>query len=977
MSFNGHLHLHTEYSALDGLCKIDEAIKKAKENKQTFLAITDHGSSSGLYEGYLLGLENNFDILLGEEFYYANPEGLSPNGHILVLAKNNEGLKNIYRLQAEARKNFYYKPRINLELLKEYNEGLVCTTACIANQVGQYILNDMTHLAIKHILELRDIFKEDFYLEIQSSTLPDVVKVNKKLIEISRDFNIPLIVTNDVHYVEKNDYDIHEVFLAIQQNAKISSKKRWKFETNDYWMKNEEEMREVMPYVYDLLWDEICENIEEIHQKCKGVTIDRGNYLPKYDDGSGLSEDELLEIEAWDAYFHKNKERGECNQKYFEDLNKELKVIKEEGYSGYFMIVQEYANWARKNGILVGDGRGSGAGCKVAYTIGITDVNPQKYDLLFERFLSHGREPDFDIDFSDIGAVFEHLQDRYGAENVARVGAFNRFTCKSALRKVMSVFEYSMADIKKIVELLPDRLSFTLEEAIQENKTFEKWCKDNEFMYKCIAKIEGVLSHMSTHAGGVVICEGLTEKLPTFVDSSNKDKLIIAYDKHIIEALGHYKFDILGLNSLNLLKDTLDNIEGGINWSEVDFEEPQVYEMLATGDVLGVFQLSEQAHAVELQKPRCFEDLISINAIIRPGTCDFDEYLERRSKNEHSVLSFMDCTHGLIVYQDQYLQLAQRYAGWDIAFSDKNIRKNKKIATDEALHEKFIKDGRERMYDEEALERIWSDIVKVAGGGYGFNRAHSTSYARLSYQTAWLKYHYPKEFYSAYLTQNFDNTEEIMKIQTKLNILGIKLLPPDLNRSTAKFEPCENGILCPINMIKGVGGSILHEIERLKPITDFTDFMARRIPKFCKKTAVWALIKSGAFDFCGIDRNRMLELAGYTEDYSTDSNYEKEVLGIYLQDNPLNNYINLDLKDKKEGSIVKGVGQINSIKEITDRNGNQMAFIKLATLLGSVELVAFSRQWKAMKDAFNIDDIVYVDGKVSKSNVIVNKMEKI
>lgn len=975
MVFTGHLHLHTEYSPLDGLCKIEEAISKAKTLGQKFIAITDHGSSSGLYEGYQLGQKHGFDVLLGEEFYFQNDD--DKNGHLILIAKNEVGLKNIYELQAKAYDNVYYKPRITMDMLKEHHEGLVCTTACIANQVGQYILAGEHQLALAHINELHKIFDDDFYIELQSSTNEDVIKVNKALLDILDNYEYKFIITNDVHYVEKKDYDVHEVFLCIQQKGKMDSPKRWKFEQNDYWLKSQEEIEEYLPYMERNVIDAAYCYIEEIYEKCKGVKVEKGNYLPKWHNDEGLTEDECFEREVWNNYFTRIKERDECNKEFYNDLMKEIKVIEEEGYSGYFMIVQEYANWAKQNNILVGDGRGSGAGSKVAYTIGITEVNPQKYDLLFERFLSHGRQPDFDIDFSDIDAVFKHLQDRYGEKNVARVGAFNRFTCKSALRKVMGVYGYSQAQISKIVALLPDRLTFTLAEAMEESVELTKWLNDNPKIYNCVYKLEGVLSHMSTHAGGVIICEGLTSKLPIFSMAEDRSKMIVAYDKHIIEDLGHYKFDILGLKSLSLLKNTLDNIDEEIDWTKVDFEDESVYNMLKDGDVLGVFQLSEQADAVVKQQPRNFEDLIAINAIIRPGTCDFNKYLEARANHTESELSYMNCTHDLIVYQDQYLQLAQTYAGWGIAFSDKNIRKNKKIATDTELQNKFVEDGIANGYDKEKLEGVWSDIVAVAGGGYGFNRAHSTSYARLSYQTAWLKCYYPTEFYAAYLTQNYDDYDEINKVQSKLTKLNIKLLPPNINTSSDVYKPTEEGILIPLNTIKGVGGSILYEINRLKPIENFYDFMERRIPKFCKKTAVHALIKAGAFDFCGMKRNEMLKLSGYEGEYSSDSKYEKESLGLYLSNNPLNDYLLLDLTDKEEGDYVRGVAQISRVKTIFDRNGNEMAFVDCNVFVGTVNSVIFSSTWAKVKDQVAVDNICYIEGKVSKSSVLINKIENI
>ena len=689
-------------------------MSKAKEMGHSFIAITDHGSSSGLFECAELSKKYDIKILLGEEFYYENPEGLR-NGHLILIAKNKAGLRNLFKLQELANENFYYKPRINLEMLKEHSEGLICTTACIANQIGQFILKNEDCLALGHIFELKQIFGEDLYIELQSSTSEDVIKVNKKLEEFCYGYNLQPIITNDVHYVNEEDYDIHEVLLCIQQKGKMNSNKRWKFEQNDYWLKSGSEMEKYLPYLKEETIRNSYINLQAIADKCeRGLDLEYGNYLPKFYD-TKEKEDDALSSMVWENYLNgRIYDRNEGNESFKKDLFKELNVISETGYSGYFLIVQEYINWAKRNGILVGDGRGSGAGCKVAYTIGITEVNPQKYDLLFERFLSIGREPDFDVDFSDINAVFKHLQEKYGKKNVARVGAFSRFTAKSAIRKVMGVFGWSQAQIATVVAMLPKRITFTLEEAMNESPQLVQWFDENKNILKIVQKLEGILEHMSTHAGGVIICEGLTEILPIFTDSDDREKMIVALDKKQLEKLGHYKFDILGLRSLTLMGDIVKST-GQIDWHKVDFEDENIYNMLCKGDVLGIFQLSDQKDKVVQQKPRCFEDLIAINALIRPGVCDWDTYLDRRfnsTKDEYEP--YMKCTHGLIVYQDQYLQLAQTYAGWDIAFSDKHIRKNKDILNDVDLKEKWMKDSNNR-------EDIWNEICNVVSGGYGLN----------------------------------------------------------------------------------------------------------------------------------------------------------------------------------------------------------------------------------------------------------------
>jgi DNA polymerase-3 subunit alpha len=447
----------------------------------------------------------------------------------------------------------------------------------------------------------------------------------------------------------------------------MSNQKRWKFEQIDYWLKSEEEIFAEVPYLDSSVKEAALSNIQEIIDKCNvDFTLLSGNFLPHFADMTKEQEDEALEEMALANYVRRVCERKEGNPGFLSDVHKELSVIRETGYSGYFLIVQEYTNWAKDHGILVGDGRGSGAGSKTAYTVGITEVNPQKYGLLFERFLSPGREPDFDIDFSDIDAVFSHLQSVYGSSNVARVGAYNRMSAKSAIRKIMGAFEFTQGEISKVVGYLPDRLKFSFTEALDESESLRRFFDNHDDLRRIIFQLEGRISHMTTHAGGVIICKELTSMLPVTVVEG---KLVVEMDKYGIAELGHYKFDILGLESLSLVDSVLDNIEGTIEWHSVDYEDQHIYDMLCSGDVFGVFQLSEQKDKVVEQQPRSFEDLIAINALIRPGVGDWNEYLRRRRNNLGESFSrgldYLESTAGVIVYQEQYLLLAYTYAGWD------------------------------------------------------------------------------------------------------------------------------------------------------------------------------------------------------------------------------------------------------------------------------------------------------------------------
>lgn len=980
-----HLHVHTEYSALDGLSKIEDLIIRAKELGQNALAITDHGSTSGLFEAHQLSQKHDFKIIYGSEFYFENVGDSKRAGHLILLAKNNQGLENLYKLQSLAyTTNFYYKPRINLDMLRSMHEGLICLSACMANQIAQYIIADEEIMAMSHMYQLKEIFGDDFYLELQSSTLEEQIKINKVYADWYKRGLAKIVTTNDVHYTLKDDAYTHEVLLAIQQAKKMNDPKRWKFSSNDFWLKSEEEIVAELKYIdADIIADSFS-YIQEIIDKCD-VTFESGNFLPHYNDiQNPEDEDKLLEELVMEKYMTRIKERGEDNKEFFSDLCEELNVIKETGYSGYFLIVQEYANWARDNNILVGDGRGSGAGSKVAYTLGITEINPQKHSLLFERFLAIGREPDFDIDFSDINAVFGHLQDVYGPQNVARVGAFNRMTAKSAIRKVMGAFNQSMSEMSRVVGYLPQRLSFTLEEAMNESEELRDFFDSHKDWYKLVARLEGVMSHMSTHAGGVIICEDLMSKLPVLLDKDDNNKLVIGLDKKALESLGHYKFDILGLNSLTLLSQTLSNIDDKIDWFNVDYEDQNVYNMLCTGDVLGVFQLADQRDKVMQQQPRCFEDLIAINALIRPGVGDWNEYLYRRASADDyrtDRTPYLNSTHGVIVYQEQYLLLANTYAGWSIAYSDKAIRKNKDIINDIQLHQSFINDAIALGYDVNEIEIVWNQICEVVSSGYGFNRSHSTSYARLSFQTAYLKCYYPKEFYASLLTLDGDDTNKILNIKSQLDRLNIKLLHPDVNESGIEFKPTDEGILYRLTSINGVGGSTLYEINRLRPIDSLSDFMTRRIPKFVKITTLVNLIKSGCFDFEGKTRTELLQSITNNVELNTkkDYDYEKEALGFYLSDTPYEKFDTKDFKEYPDQTNVLTIVEVISVNVRFDKNGNEMAFVTGMNKHGSINMILFTKLWntKGIKELMSVGGLVMVRGKKDKNSLLVNTVEEI
>ena len=919
----GHLHVHTEYSTLDGMAKIKELVAKVKEDGQQFIAITDHGSMAGHYDFEKECLAQGIKPILGCEFYMSEGKQASKEDcgyHIIVFAKDEVGLRNMYKLQARAYKeNYYRKAHINFDMLCELKEGLIVSSACIGGVIGQLTLND----PFKAILEAQKYKKEfgdDFYLEIQPNDIPEQWTMNKALIKMSKELDIKIIATNDVHYVLKEDADIHEVLLALQVGKKMNDEKRFKFPTKDYWAKTNQEMLETFDgYTTEekIVIMEAMLNTSEIGNKCNAKVI-KGKFLPVYPHLDGMTEDDYLAEKTWEGFEKKYPKDYPNRGQIRRDIAYELDVISKTGYSGYFINVADYIVDARKNGVLVGDGRGSGCGSKVVYCMDITNVDPVPHHLLFERFLAIGRTPDIDVDFSNQEHVFKHLQQLHGMDNVARIATYGTLSCKNAIRKIMSCFDFSQKDIAIVNGSLPKNLDVTVEQSYNESDKFREFMDNNPFIAKCIRRLENTISHEGKHAGGFVVYENLTELTPCkYENDSNGVRCIpvVQFDKKQIESCGFYKMDVLGLENLTTVRYALDMIEENegtqIDLDEIDFEDKEVYKMLSEGDVSGVFQIANQSGKVMEQKPNCFNDLIAVNALIRPGVdYNWGEYIERRHGKKWSVHEdrkhYMNDTSGLMIYQEQFLLDCQTYAGWGIAYADNNIRKNKDIKNDIELQEKFINDSVARGYDRELAASLWEEI-KTCASQYSFNKSHATSYGVLSYKTAWLKCHYPIYWYASLLNSEIANQEKVEGLIAECKKKGIKILPPDINKGSYKFEGTKDGIRIPINYLKGVGEDVVKYIKKeLVPITSFEDMLDRGIKKYIKKNVVIAMVKAGIFDFENENREHFMWVYSMRNRKKTDIKngvecphleynekiklqWEKDVYGMYLSKHPLEN----------------------------------------------------------------------------------------
>lgn len=739
----------------------------------------------------------------------------------------------------------------------------------------------------------------------------------------------------------------------------------------------------------------------EIADKCH-ARIEKGHYLPEYFDVEmGKSPRELLVEQVKEGI----QKRGLRNKSFIADVQHEIDVIDRNGYSSYFLIVSDYVNSAKSRGELVGEGRGSGAGSKVAFLTGITEIPPHEFDLLFERFMADGRSPDFDVDFSNQQAVFRDLQRKYGESNVSRIVAFGRMTPKAVIRKVLNTFEHPMHIISEITKHVPD-LCKSLKEAYEASPELLKYRSKYTTEWDIIERLENVISHESQHAGGVLIYPNLGTLVPLKWDRDN-NIFVASWDKYMLESLGHYKFDILGLETLPVLHGAIRSIRDSgedFELTQIDLEDKAVYEMLGKGDVSGVFQLANQSSKVIEQRPRNFKDLIAINALIRPGTGDWAEYLARRQGKDWSIhpirMPYLAETEGLITYQEQFLLDAKMLAGWDIAYADKHIRKNKDIRNDVELREKFISDSVGNGIEREDAIAIWSEMEDSVAGGYSFNKSHSASYAMLSYQTAYLKCHYPNHFYASLMSgckTDGDGQQEVAQYIQECKERGINILPPDINSSSVSFNARPNGIVYRLSTIKHVGESAVEHIMGLRPISSLHDFLERRDKSVVKKNVVINLIKAGAFDFLTHDRAILLwefdmynrtktqnkegyQCPHYDWDDDIKMAWEKEVLGMYLSQHPMEKYGFKKLDEFPDGAYCIQGGEVISVYEFHPKKNPQnpkMAFININTLWGHVKCTIFARTWanEELRHQFLEGNIVLVRGRRQGKDVLVDTAE--
>lgn len=1000
-----HCHVHTERSTLDGMGKISELVSRAKELGQPALAITDHANMYGVYELYKECKAQKIQPIYGIEFYH-KVENDDTRYHLIALAKSMKGLRTLYRLHAKSHKNkengvFGREyPIITYNDLFDDHEDIIITTACIGGHIPQLIRQNRMEEAIHAIELLQNTFKDDFYLEIQANTLEEQEAVNINLTRLAKIYNIKVIATADTHYVLKEDADVHEMLLCIQSQKKMDDPKRFKFPSHDFWLKSEQEMWDELKYLGES-GSLAIENTLEIMRKCnfEFELPKQEECLPKFSDDENTLLREMCNA-GWKTKIHEKINNKQERLKRLERTKYELQTIEQKGYSGYFNIVSDYVTWAKNNGIVVGGGRGSICGSHTAWLTNITSIDPLQYGLLFERFLNPERisSPDADIDFNDRDKVVEYLKERWKWHNVSSIIAFGTLAAKAVIRKVLSIHNFTQAQINEISKSLPKKLNLTLTDC-EKSEIFMKYKNQYPELFNAMYRLENVIDHTTIHAAGILITPREVEYfVPCGYDREN-DILVSGFDKYMLEELGLYKFDILKLKTLDTIDGTLklikqfENVD--INLENIDYEDKNIYNELCKGNVFGVFQLeSQQALTIKLA-PQSFEDLTLLNTLIRPGVGDIDEYVARRDGKPYDIYSdvendYMEQSLYTIAYQEQIMLRVHTLAGWSLGKGD-SLRKVKKISQNNDLFNEFV-DGCLQtglITDITLIKRAWKEITDALEGGYTFNKSHSASYAKIAFQTAWLKHYYPKYFMCALMTTERADQAQIAERVNQCKQLDIPVLPPDINKSDITYKCEEEGIRFAINTIKGVGESALVDINNLGRIVGLKDLYERANLRIIDKSVITALILSGCFDFENPNRYEMMKqyhlLRGekkiaqlYENKKCTDEDiiqFERKYLGLYLTHSPFEKYGFKPLTDFPVGGQAVIGGEITKVTTKFDKNNNKMAFMTLTTEQQNIEIVIFYNTYYKVQEALVEGNFVMCKGKRDGNKLILDKIQ--
>jgi len=1040
-----HLHTHTEYSLLDGALRIDNLISQAKKYDMPAVAITDHGVLYGMYEFYKKAKNNNIKPIIGCEVYVSPTDrfdkSVRERYHLVLLAQNNQGYKNLLKIVSTSwLEGFYYKPRVDKDLLYENREGIIALSACLQGELSQQILNNRSKEQVKKtIQEYQQIFgRENYFLELQDHNLSEEKKVNATLIEISNEDNVPLVVSNDVHYQNKDDAKVHDVLLALQTGKTVNDENRMTFPNNTFYFKDSLEMYKLFPDI-----KEAYENTLKISDRVNINIENDGFYLPNYPDTKKNDSSYLRELCEKGL-----QEKGLANNdKAVKRMNYEIKIIEDMGYVAYFLIVWDFIKYANENDIRVGPGRGSAAGSLVSYLLDITRINPLKYGLIFERFLNPERVtmPDIDIDFDERrDEIIDYVKERYGKERVAQIGTFGTMAARAAVRDVGRALDITYGKVDKIAKMIPSQHGVSLEYALNNNQKLKKQYENDQEVKKLVdysKEIEGLPRHISTHAAGVIIGpEDLKNIIPLQLQDDN---IITQLPMDDLEDMGLLKMDFLGLRNLTIINKSLDLIEKNKN-KEIDIEniprdEQEVYEMLKSGQTLGVFQMESRLFQDLNQKlkPDRFEDIIALLALGRPGPLGsdiVDDYIKcRHGEKEPEYLHpklkpILEETYGMILYQEQVMEIASKLAGYSMGEADLLRRGmgKKKEKLIKAERERFTKGAVENGIQKEIASEIFDQMEYFAG--YGFNKSHSAAYALLAYQTAYLKAKYPSEFMSALLSSVMNNLDKVALYITEAKEMGINVLPPDINESYFDFVPNKKGnIRFGLKAIKNVGTNSIDSIVNSREeevYKSFEDFLEKVDIKKINIKTLEALIKSGCFDELGVKRSQLL--VKYEEVYEKISNskkkvnsnqtsffdmvdneedffessieypeieevdldikleQEKEFLGIYVSGHPLDDYqekirkltnATCNIDENNNNSSLCFAGRILEVHQHYTKNNNLMAFVTLEDWDTSLDVVVFPKTYEDFKNVLKKGKVIMIVGRKSEQDsFIANKI---
>ncbi len=1049
-----HLHLHTEWSLLDGALRVSDLVSKAVEFGMPAVAITDHGNLFGAIHFYEAAKEAGLKPIIGCEVYVApgsrfekRAKSATEAGHHLVLlAKDEVGYRNLVKLVTKGYlEGFYWKPRVDYELISKHSEGLIALSACIHGEIPSAILSGNEAQAAEALKRLKAIFGDDFYLEVQENGLAEQRKVNEALLELSERFKVKVVATNDCHYLLPEDAFVHEVLLCIQTGKTLSDPKRFRFETDKLYFASGQEMRER----FSGYPSSVIENTLEVAEKVN-LELKLGEpKFPVYPIPSGKTYEEVFEERARAGFERRLSELKKGpglaapESEYRERLEYEIDVIKRKGFASYFLIVSDFISWAKSRGIPVGPGRGSAAGSLVAYSMGITNIDPIRYGLLFERFLNVERTslPDIDVDFCKKrrDEVIEYVRKKYGGKDyVAQIATFGQLKPRAVVRDVGRVLGFKPKEVDPIAKLIPEGPDVTFEKAFSAEPRLRELVEKDERirqLFSIARALEGLPRHSSTHAAGVVIADKpLTEYLPLM--KGDKGEIVTQFDMKAVEKIGLIKFDFLGLKTLTIIDHTLKLIKDyygeEVDLENIPLDDPATFELLRKGETDGVFQLESQGMKDLLRRlqPSDFNDLIAVLALYRPGPLDsgmVDQYIEvkhgRRAPDYlHPKLEpILKETYGVILYQEQVMKIAQVLAGYSLGEADvlRKAMGKKKPEVMAEQREKFVKGAVERGIDKETAEHIFDIMEKFAG--YGFNKSHSTAYAMVAYQTAYLKAHYPLCYMAALLSYEMDKAEEVMKYVAVCKKMNIAVYPPDINRSEVSFSIEGEGIRYGLAAIKNVGVAAVEEIvkerKRAGEFSSFEDFCTRVDLGRINRRVLEALIKAGAFDSLGTSRATLMSnldgimdwaqkeriarqkgqisifsVAGSGDsgisklnlkevpEWSTEKklSYEREALGFYLSGHPLEAYEEWlkavathsvsTLDRARDGESVLFGAAVSTVRVKSTKRGEKMAFVRLEDGESVVEAIVFPELFGRTQQFLEEGALLLVRGVVEKES---------